>query len=98
MLNLLSDRILPDGRQGFFHPDRLTFGQPIYSSQIYQVGMCVDGVESLEITGFQRWGKLANRELERGVLATGRLEIIRLDNDPNFPENGRLDIILYGGL
>lgn len=98
LLRVFSDRTLPDGRQGFFHPDRLTFGHPLYTSQLYQVGMAVDGVESLEITRFHRWGKVANQELERGMLSTGRLEIARLDNDPNFPENGKLDIILYGGL
>ena len=33
-----------------------------------------------------------------GHVEHGEVEIARLDNDPNFPENGKLDIILYGGL
>ncbi|OPY56689.1 MAG: Baseplate J-like protein [Methanosaeta sp. PtaU1.Bin112] len=88
---------LPRGR-GFFHPDNLTFGEKIYLSQIYQAAMRVPGVASLEVIRFQRWGRAPNKEKENGVLEMARLEIPRLDNDPNFPENGRLDIFLEGGL
>ena len=47
---------------------------------------------------FQRWGKSANQELQNGVIEFSTLEIARLDNDPNFPENGQLSLVLKGGL
>ena len=88
---------LPRGR-GFFHPDNFSFGEKIYLSQIYQAAMGVLGVASVTVTRFQRWGRASNKEKENGVIEIARLEIPRLDNDLNFPENGRLDLVLEGGL
>jgi hypothetical protein len=47
---------------------------------------------------FQRWGKLPNQELANGVIRAARLEVLRLDNDPNFPEHGLLVLTMQGGL
>ena len=33
-----------------------------------------------------------------GVLPMASMEIAQLDNDPSFPENGKLELILRGGL
>ncbi|HBY59759.1 MAG TPA: putative baseplate assembly protein, partial [Solibacterales bacterium] len=84
--------------RGFFHPDNFTFGQPVFLSQIYALAQSVAGVESVLVTRFQRWGKTANQELGKGVLTPAGLEIVRLDNDPNFPENGKLEWVMNGGL
>lgn len=97
LLETFSNRELAIGR-GFFHPDNFTFGTPVYLSQIYAAVMKVPGVHSVEVQRFQRFGKAPNKELEDGVLLTGRLEVVRLDNDPNFPENGRLELVMQGGL
>jgi hypothetical protein len=50
------------------------------------------------VTRFQRYGKAANQEIANGVLTLGALEIAQLDNDPNFPENGKIDFVMQGGL
>ena len=94
LLNVFSNRELSDGRRGFFHPDNFTFGQAVYLSRIYAAAMAVDGVANLEVKKFQRWGRNANRELNEGKLPAGRLEVVRLDNDPNFPENGKIDFVM----
>jgi len=98
LLNVFSRYDLPGGGRGFFHPDNFTFGQPVYLSRIYQAAMEVAGVASVEATRFQRWGKLPNKELEDGRFVPASLEIVQLDNDPNFPENGRIDFQVHGGL
>jgi hypothetical protein len=98
LLDALSTRDLPDGRRGFFHPDNFTFGQPVYLSQLVAAAMAVPGVASVVVTTFQRFGKKANGELAAGVVDIHALEIARCDNDPNFPENGRLQLDLQGGL
>ncbi len=90
LLDVLSNRDLPDGTQGFFHPDRFTFGQPVYLSAIYQAAQRVTGVESVRITRLHRQGTPDSKPLEDARLETGRLEIPRLDNDPSFPERGVL--------
>src|SRR5262249_33234057 len=35
LLDLFSNRELPDGRRGFFHPDNFSFGQTVYLSALY---------------------------------------------------------------
>jgi hypothetical protein len=86
------------GRRGFFHPDNFTFGQPLYLSQVYQAALAAPGVASVEVVTFQRYGRTAAGELAAGVLNVGPQEVIRLDNDRNFPENGKLEIVVEGGL
>jgi hypothetical protein len=98
LLDAFSNREFPDGRRGFFHPDNFTFGQPVYLSALYETAMSVAGVASVEVTRFQRWGKLANHELDHAVLTPGEFEIARLDNDRNFPENGKLEFTMGGGM
>ena len=97
LFDALSNRDLPDGRRGLFHPDNFTFGQPVYLSGIYAAAHQVAGVESVAVQTFQRLGVPDNTALETGRLDIERLEIARLDNDRNFAERGVLRISLGGG-
>jgi hypothetical protein len=97
LLDLFSNRTLPDGRRGFFHPDNLTFGEGIHLSKLVEAAQAVSGVESVTMTKLERLFEGPNRELENGILPLGPLEIARLDNDPNFPEHGRLVSDVRGG-
>lgn len=97
LLDLFSNRILPDGRKGFFHPDNLTFGEGIYLSKLVAIAVAVEGIESVRVTRLQRFNEPANREIENGVLPLGPFEIARLDSDPSFPENGKLTLDVRGG-
>ncbi|MDP8888693.1 MAG: baseplate J/gp47 family protein [Thermoproteota archaeon] len=96
LIRTFSNKTLEDGTNGFFHPDNFTFGQPLYLSRIYEAAMAVEGVLSVTISKFQRWGKVAGRELDDGVLTADSLEILRLDNDPNFAEYGLINIQICG--
>jgi len=87
----------PDGSTGFFHPDNLTFGTPVYLSAIYARVMAVEGVASVEARYFRRRGSTRTDALEDGVLKFGRLEIAQLENDPSFPERGTLSVEMGGG-
>jgi predicted phage baseplate assembly protein len=97
LLQALSNRTLPDGTRGLFHADGLSFGQTVYLSTLYAAARAVAGVESLQVTRFQRQGQDDTRYLSEGRMSLGRLEIPRLDNDPNFPEHGVLRLTLHGG-
>jgi hypothetical protein len=85
-----SNRTLPDGRRGLFHPDNFTFGQAVHLSVIYAAAQAVPGVDSVVVTRFQRQGIESHAALDSGTLNIERLEIARLDADPNFPERGSL--------
>ena len=98
LLDAFSNRDFPGGRRGFFHLDNFTFGQSVYLSALYETAVSVAGVASVEVTRFQRWGKLSNQELDNAVLTPGEFEIVRLDNDRNFPENGKLQFTMGGGM
>jgi hypothetical protein len=98
LLLTFSNHELANGRRGFFHPDNFTFNQPLFLSHIYEAAMEVAGVASVAVTKFQRWGKLSAGEIDKGIIAPGKLEIIRLDNDPNFQENGKISFNMEGGL
>lgn len=93
---VLSDAALPDGRRGLFHPDRFTFGAPVYLSAVLAAAHGVAGVESVEVVSFRRQHEPWSSGIDSGVLPMGRLEIARLDDDPDYPERGVL-ALSYGG-
>lgn len=97
LLEAFSNRTGTGGRRGFFHPDNFTFGDPVYLSRIYAAAHAVPGVQSVDVLRFRRRGDTGDPALASGALTVDRLEIIRLDNDPNFPENGQLQFTLGGG-
>jgi hypothetical protein len=94
---VLSNRVLADGTLGQFHPDRYTFGQPVYLSALLAAVHAVTGVDSVDVLTFERQHEPASAGIDTGVLPMGRLEVARLDNDPNFPERGLLDLMFGGG-
>jgi hypothetical protein len=97
LLELFGRGALTDGRLGVFHPDNFTFGQTVYLSALYAAAQSVEGVDSVEITKFQRQGQPLTDALDSGKLELERLEIARLDNDPNFPERGVFRLTMKGG-
>ncbi len=104
VLDVLSNRALPDGSLGFFHPDNLTFGQGVFLSRLVAVVQALPGVQNVTVTELERFEisepavDIPGDELpSNSVLTLGPFEIARLDNDPNFPENGLLVLDIRGG-
>lgn len=98
LLEIFSNVDLPDGRRAFFHPDNFTFGEPIYLSNVIALAMEVTGVERVDPVRFGRFGVTDQKAITDGLIPIERLEIVRLDNDPNAPENGKIDFLMEGGL
>jgi len=98
LMRVFSRGWLADGSRAVFHPDNFTFGQPVYLSKLYEAAHSVQGVASVVIKTFRRLRTPQDlKPLNEGVLTTERLEIARLDNDPNFPERGVLKLSVGGG-
>jgi predicted phage baseplate assembly protein len=99
--NVLGSGVLPDGSKGFFHPDNFTFGENLFVSRIFAAVMAVSGVQSANITVLARSHSAQPSQetavnLSQGYLAVSNDEVIRLDNDRNFPQNGTLTITAAG--
>jgi hypothetical protein len=92
LLEIFSNRVRPNGTLGVFHPDNFTFGQPVYSSALVAAAQSVAGVDSVTLRKFQRQRIDSDVALKSGKLELARLEIARLDNDPNFPERGSFTV------
>jgi hypothetical protein len=89
---------LGSGPRGLFHPDRLKFGQRIYTSQVLVQAAAVPGVDHARIVRFKRFREPAGTELEDGFLEVSGLELPQLANDPSFPERGAIEFELEGGI
>jgi hypothetical protein len=89
------------GANAFFHPDNFTFGDSLFASSIYAAAMQIPGVQSVTIARLTRAHAPqpqaeTSLNLAQGFLRTGTDEVIRLDNDRNFPENGTLTVTVVG--
>ncbi|MFD7197794.1 putative baseplate assembly protein [Streptomyces sp. NPDC059893] len=96
LYRVLGSGRLSGGRLGFFHPDALTFGEPVRLSRLVAVAAAVPGVREVQVNRFRRLFEQDRGEREDGVLRLGPLEIATCDNDPDRPENGHLAISLGG--
>ena len=97
LLAIFNNGLRSNGRPALFHPDNFSFGQTVYLSPIYAEARSVAGVSSIHITRFSRQDDDDTQPLQDGYMQMGQLEIPRLDNDPNFPENGVLKLTMLGG-
>lgn len=97
LLKRFSNGVLSDGTLGFFHPDNQTFGDSIAASKLIALAQAVPGVMSVSIDKLERFGEGPNQELHNGILPISPLEIAQLDNDPSFPEHGKLTFTMKGG-
>jgi hypothetical protein len=98
----LSLRSPDDGGSGFFAPDRFSFGDPLLLSRLFDTVTAVPGVQAVTV---ERLAPLHAADPDGATQTAhlmGRLEvepeeILQLDDDPNFPEHGRLTILTEGG-
>ncbi len=94
-----------DGRPGYFHPDRFSFGDNILLSPIIARAMQVTGVQWIGTRdgagAVQGWfGRLDQPAIDYAddaEIAIAPSEVARLDNDPTFPDRGRIAFLMAGG-
>lgn len=85
-----------NGQQGFFHPDRAALGTPLYLSQLVSAAMKVQGVRWVQATRFGRYN--GPSQLQAGVIYFREFEVPMVENLPESPEHGTLEIAIGGGL
>jgi predicted phage baseplate assembly protein len=94
ILDALSAGRGPDGTQGFFDPDRVTFGDDIAASALVGVVQAIPGVENVAVTRLERRFEGPDGELEAGLIDLGPLEVAELDRTDGV---GRLRLDIRGG-
>lgn len=87
-----------DGMPGFFHPDRLQLGQPVYASALMAEAQAITGVAHVDVLTLTRMeaGKPGDVPAD-GVLWLAAAEIAQVDNDPDHPDRGSITFKLGGG-
>jgi hypothetical protein len=97
LLEVLGNQMQSNGQPGYFNPDSFEFGETVYLSPIYAAARSVAGVTSVTVDVFQPQGVATKSFLKRGEIPLGPLQIARMDNDPSFPNHGRLMLLMQGG-
>ena len=82
---------------GLFAPDNLGFGDDVHLSRIVATAQTVEGVVRVTVERFERMFVPSRDAIESGVLPLAPQEIARVDNDPDFPEHGRIRFRMRGG-
>jgi Protein of unknown function (DUF3892) len=99
--HLVRDRVLAElrpgssERPGWFHPDRLSFGDSVRLGDLLAFVQGIPGVRSVTAALFRPLGEMTGRRV-RDIILLGRTKVARLDADPDFPENGKLEVRVVG--
>ena len=105
LLRAFSAKQTAIGDLGYFHADRLGFGEDLALSPIIARAMQTEGVQWIGMTdhGGNRVGRFRRMDQpdfdydDAGAIPVSAGEIARLDNDPNFPDHGVLRFYIDGG-
>jgi hypothetical protein len=84
-------------RDGFFDPDRFTFGIPLERSALEAAIDSVHGVAGVLTVRVRRRGVTAGFTELPDALRVARDQILRVDNDPSRPGDGSLRVTVKGG-
>ncbi len=98
LINRFSAGLRNDGLPGFFHPDRLTLGEPVLESAVLAEAQAVTGVAHVEVVTLARadGGKSGDVPTD-GELHLASVEIAQVDNDPDHPDHGSITFTMRGG-
>ncbi len=82
---------------GFFFADRFTFGTPLYRSVLEATIQAVPGVNGILRIRYRRRGVTLGFKKLPDVFTPPPNAILRIENNPDFPERGTLKVIAEGG-
>lgn len=97
VLNRLGSSTRPDDSTGFFFADRFSFGTPLYRSRLEAAIQGVPGVAGVSAIAYRQRGTFAGFLDLPEVIAPAPMQILRVDNDPSWPERGTIRVIAEGG-
>ncbi len=84
-----------DAHPGLFHPARLEMGATVYTSAVLAAVAAIPGVDAVELIEARRLSEPAG--IRHSALTFAADEIPLLDDDPDRPDRGRIDVVVRGG-
>lgn len=97
VLARLADAKQRDGTPGFFYADSFTFGTPLYRSKLESAIQGVGGVRGVLDVQYRQRGASNLFQTLPEVLTFGTGQILRVANDPSYPELGTIRVMAEGG-
>jgi hypothetical protein len=97
VLLALSDAQNPDGSTGFFYFDHFSFGTSLERSALEAVIQRAYGVAGVLSVQYRERGVTSTFQDLPDTVTFGPNQILRVNNDPNYPERGTLQVIVEGG-
>lgn len=85
-------------KEGYFSPNRFTFGTLLQRSTLEAAIQAIPGVKAVERIQFRRRGWFGWQEFTGLAYNPGSNVIIRVENDPLHPDRGSLNLCTHGGL
>jgi hypothetical protein len=82
---------------GFFEPGRLSFGEDLHASDIFQALLRLEGVSNVCLTRFKRVGSQYPELAATGLIRLDGLEIAVCDNDRRDLRRGFFTLTFSGG-
>jgi len=90
-------QVLGHGPKGFFEPGRFGFGEDLYTSDVIEALMKLDGVEHVCLNRFKRIGSQYPDRADAGFISLDGLEVALCNNDAGDPPKGYYRLKLRGG-
>lgn len=97
VLLALSDALNPDGTIGFFYFDNFTFGSALERSALEAAIQKAFGVAGVLSVQYRERGVTPTFKDLPDTLDFGPNQILRVNNDPSYPEQGTLQVLVEGG-
>ena len=82
---------------GFFFANRFTFGSPLYRSRLEAAIQAVPGVLGVRSVRYRHRSSFAGFVDLPEAVTPGTKQILRVDNDPDWPERGTIRVTVEGG-
>jgi hypothetical protein len=97
VLEALSGSNCPNDAAGFFFADRFTFGTPLYRSRLEAAIQNASGVLGVHSIKYRQRGAFAGFKNLPEAITPAPTQILRVDNDPSWPDRGVIRVIAEGG-
>lgn len=98
VVEALSGTHCPNGPQGFFFADRFTFGTALYRSRLEAAIQNVPGVKGVHAIQYRQRGAFAGFKDLPDAVTPAPTQILRVENDPSWPDRGVIRVVAEGGL